>query len=44
MQCYDKFIVEQILYDESRTIVALSIKNASTNKRVFLMDKRKKES
>lgn len=44
LQCYDKFIVEQIIYDDSRNIVALSIKNASTNKRVFLMDKRKKGS
>lgn len=44
LQCYDKFIVEQILYDEKRNIVALSIKNAKTNKRVFLMDNRKKES
>ena len=44
LQCYDKFIVEQILYDDNRNIVALSIKNASQNKRVFLMDNRKKES
>lgn len=43
-QCYDKFVVEQILYDDERNIVALSIKNEKTNKRVFLMDKRKKES
>lgn len=43
-QCYDKFIVEQILYDDDRNIVALSIKNAKTNERVFLMDNRKKES
>jgi len=43
-QCYDKFIVEQILYDDNRNIVALSIRNASQNKRVFLMDNRKKES
>lgn len=41
-QCYDKFIVEQILYDTNRNIVALSIKNASKNKRVFVMDNRKK--
>jgi hypothetical protein len=44
MQCYDKFVVEQILYDNNRNIVALSIKNATKNKRVFLMDNRKKES
>ena len=43
-QCFDKFIVEQILYDENRNIVALSIKNIRTNKRVFLMDNRKKAS
>ena len=43
-QCYDKFIVEQILYDDNRNIAALSIRNASQNKRVFLMDNRKKES
>lgn len=43
-QCYDKFIVEQILYDNDKNIVALSVKNANTNERVFLMDKRKKES
>ena len=41
-QCYDKFIVEQILYDDKRNIVALSIKNTKTGKRVFLMDNRKK--
>jgi hypothetical protein len=40
-QCYDKFFVEQILYDDNRNIVALSIKNASNNKRVFVMDNRK---
>ena len=43
-QCFDKFIVEKILYDENRNIVALSIKNAKTNKRVFVVDNRKKES
>ncbi len=37
-QCFDKFVVEQILYDEKRNIVALSIKNATQKKRVFLMD------
>ena len=40
--CYDKFIVEQILYDDNRNIVALSIKNATTNGRVFIMDNRPK--
>lgn len=43
-QCYDKFAVEQILYDENRNIVALSIKNTSKGKRVFLMDNRKKDA
>ena len=43
-QCYDKFVVEQILYDENRNIVALSIKNTSKGKRVFLMDNRKKDA
>lgn len=43
-QCFDKFIVEQILYDDNRNIVALSIKNATKNQRVFIMDNRKKGS
>lgn len=43
-QCFDKFIVEQILYDNERNIVAISIKNTKTNKRVYLMDNRKKEA
>ena len=43
-QCYDKFYVEQIIYDDNRNISALSIKNASNNKRVFMMDNRKKEN
>ncbi|MBR5583951.1 MAG: hypothetical protein IKW21_05435 [Lachnospiraceae bacterium] len=43
MKCDDNFFVEQILYDENRNIVALSIGNRSTMKRVFVMDKRKKE-
>lgn len=42
--CYDKFIVEQIIYDEDRKIVALSIRNKTKNKRVFLFDERKKET
>lgn len=44
LQCYDKFEVEQILYDDNRNIVALSIKNVSKEKRVFLMDNRKKDA
>lgn len=41
-KCYDKFFVEQILY-EGKTIVAISIKNATTGKRVFAVDMRKKD-
>ena len=40
-QCNDSFYVEQILY-EGKTIVALSIKSKA-GKRVFMMDKRKKD-
>lgn len=43
-QCYDKFVVEKILYDDNRNIVALSIINQTKNTRVFVMDKRKKEN
>lgn len=43
-QCFDNFAVEQILYDENRNIVALSIKNTSKGKRVFVMDIRKKDA
>ncbi len=43
-QCYDKFIVEQILYDDAKNIVALSIKNLTKGKRVFVMDIRKKDA
>ena len=43
-QCYDKFIVEQILYDNERNIAAISIKNTTKNKRVFLMDNRKNDA
>ena len=38
---YDKFSVVQIIV-ENGVIVALSIRNTSLNKRVFLMDNRKK--
>ena len=41
-KCNDRFFVEAIKYDEKKNIVALSIKNRTTNKRVFLMDNRKK--
>lgn len=41
--CYDKFIVEQIIYDEEkRVIAALSIRNATKNVRCFVYDNRKK--
>lgn len=39
-KCYDKFRVEQIMYNDKREIVALSIKN-DQGKRVFCVDKRK---
>ena len=42
-QCYDKFIVEQIIYDDKKNIVAISVKNKTKNKRVFVMDNRKKD-
>ena len=42
-KCFDKFIVEQIIYDENRNIVALAIRNTTMKKRCFLMDNRKKE-
>lgn len=40
---YDKFKVEQIIV-ENGEIVALSIRNTSINRRVFLYDVRKKEA
>lgn len=40
--CYDKFYVEDIVI-ENKVIVSLSIKNSSTNKRVFIMDNRKSD-
>lgn len=42
-QCYDKFAVEQILYDDNRNIAALSIKNMTNGKRVFVVDNRQKK-
>lgn len=39
---YDKFAVEQIIIEDKK-IVALSIRNTSLNKRVFVMDNREKE-
>ena len=44
LQCYDKFAVEQILYDENRNICALSIINAQTKERVFLWGGRPKKA
>lgn len=43
-QCYDKFIVEQIIYDDKRDIAAISIRNVTQGKRVFVMDNRKKDA
>ncbi len=43
-QCYDRFSVENILYDDDRNIVALSIVNTTQKKRVFYVDNRRKES
>ena len=37
LQCYDKFVVDHIKYDENRNIVAVTIKNAKTHKVVFSM-------
>lgn len=39
---YDKFSVEQILYDDKNEIVALSIKNDTQRVRAFVYDVRKK--
>ena len=44
LQCFDKFVVEKIIYDDERNIIALAIRNASKDKRVFVYDNRKKES
>ncbi len=40
--CNDKFIVEAIRYDEKRNIIAISIKNATLNKRVYVWQQPKK--
>lgn len=44
LQCFDKFAVEQILYDNDndKNIVALSIRNMTKGKRVFVYDGRNK--
>lgn len=43
LTCRDKFYVEDIVI-ENKAIVAISIKNATTGKRVFYMDNRKAEN
>jgi hypothetical protein len=42
-QCYDKFVVEKIIYDKDRNIMCLSIMNTTKGVRVFVMDNRPKE-
>jgi hypothetical protein len=41
--CYDKFEVEQIIYEDKK-IVALSIRNKISGKRVYTVDMRKKKN
>ena len=36
-KCNDKFVVEKILFDENKIINALSIKNITNGKRVFVL-------
>lgn len=43
MTCFDKFAVEQILYDDNSNIVALSIRNTTLKKRVYVYDARPKD-
>ena len=40
----DKFVVEKILYDDKRKIVAISIMNTSQKIRCFVLDSRKKDA
>lgn len=40
LTCYDKFSVEQIIYDDNKCIVALSIRNNTQKKRAFTEDNR----
>lgn len=42
LTCSDKFFVEQILYDDNKCIVAISIRNKTQGKRVFTEDNREK--
>lgn len=41
IQCFDKFVVEGINYDKSGNIDVIAIKNLTTDKRVFTLNKRK---
>ena len=43
LTCYDRFSVEQIIYDENKVIVALSIRNDKRKQRVFVYDNRPKK-
>ena len=44
LTCYDRFSVEQIIYDDNRCIAALAIRNDTRNIRSFCVDNRKKKS
>ncbi|PWJ49321.1 hypothetical protein [Faecalicatena contorta] len=44
MTCKDRFSVEQIIYDENKIIVALSVRNDTRKQRVYVYDNRPKES
>lgn len=44
LTCYDRFSVEQIIYDDNRCIAALAIRNDTRNIRAFCVDNRKKKS
>lgn len=42
LQCFDKFMVEKILYDDERNIMCISIMNTTKNERAFVYDNRPK--
>lgn len=44
LTCNDKFVVEKVLYDDNRNIVAISIMNTSQKVRCFVLDSRKKDA
>lgn len=44
LACNDKFVVEKVLYDDNRNIVAISIMNTSQKVRCFVLDSRKKDA